>query len=74
MCIYTIHSTQPRAMESKKDMAMIPRLNALVKLFHLRIALLETIQKTCYDEQLENQALAINPSFTGMMCSIVYLY
>ena len=37
------------------------------------IALLETIQKTGYDEMSENRALAINLSFVGVMCSIVYL-
>ena len=35
------------------------------------IALLETIKKTGYDETSENQALAINLLFAGVMCSIV---
>ena len=34
-----------------------------------RSILLETIQKTGYDEMSENQALAINLSFAGVMCS-----
>ena len=37
------------------------------------ITLLETIQKTGYDETSENRALAINLSFAGVMCSVVYL-
>ena len=37
-------------------MVIIPRLNALVKLFDFaRIALLETMQKTGYDETSENR-------------------
>ena len=39
-----------------------------------RIALLETIQKTGYDETSENRALAINLSFAGVMCSIMYMH
>ena len=60
-------------MESEKDMVMIPNLNTLVKLFDLRIALLETIQKVGYDKPSENRALAINLSFAGMMYWIFYL-
>ena len=55
--LITIHSTQLRAMKSEheEDMVMIPRLNALVRIFGLRIALLETTQKMS-----ENQALHVH--------------
>ena len=38
-----------------------------------RIELLETMQRMGYDEMSENRALAINLSFTGVMCSSVHL-
>ena len=60
-----MHSAQPTAMESDKEIVMIPRLSALMGQADLRKAILETIQKMGYDRPSENQAFAINHFVRG---------
>ena len=57
-------------MESEEAMEMITRLNALVRLSDLCIALLEAIQKMGYDT---NHTFAFGLSFARIICFFVYL-